>query len=72
MDSTLDTGKLKKFAQYARRSLVEQVSTKLALVLSKDSLARRENLKAVAKLEEKIARSSKLSLIHISEPTRPY
>ena len=59
MDSDLDTGKLRKFAQYARRSLVQQVSTKLGLVLSKDSLARRENVKAVAKLEEKIARSSK-------------
>jgi hypothetical protein len=55
----MDTGKLKKFAQHARRLLIEQVSGKLALVLSEGSLARRENPKAVAELEAQIAATSK-------------
>ncbi len=44
----MDTSKLKKFAQYARRSLIEQVSNKLKLVLAKDSAARRESAMVVA------------------------
>ena len=32
----MDTSKLKKFAQFARRTLGEQVSAKLALVLVTD------------------------------------
>jgi len=39
----METSKLKKFAQFARRSLVEQVSNQLKLVLAKDSVARRES-----------------------------
>ncbi|MEW8200305.1 MAG: hypothetical protein AB2777_21970, partial [Candidatus Thiodiazotropha endolucinida] len=50
----METSKLKKFAQFARRSLVEQVSNKLKLVLAKDSVARRESAEAVKKLEEQI------------------
>ena len=50
----MDTSKLKKFAQYARRSLMEQVSVKLKLVLAEGSAARRENASAVGKLEEQI------------------
>ncbi len=53
----MDTSKLKKFAQFARRSLREQVSAKLALVLSPNSAARRESPQAVKKLEEAIAQS---------------
>ncbi|WP_311058844.1 MULTISPECIES: BREX-1 system adenine-specific DNA-methyltransferase PglX [Gammaproteobacteria] len=53
----MDTSKLKKFAQFARRTLREQVSTKLALVLSPNSAARRESSQAVKKLEEAIAQS---------------
>lgn len=49
----MDTSKLKKFAQFARRSLIEQVQTKLKLVLAEDSLARRESPKAVKELENK-------------------
>ena len=30
----METAKLKKFAQFARRSLIEQVSAKLKLVLA--------------------------------------
>ncbi|MEA2038753.1 MAG: hypothetical protein U9N82_02860 [Thermodesulfobacteriota bacterium] len=50
----METSKLKKFAQYARRTLMEQVSSKLKLVLEPDSAARRENDKAVADLEKQI------------------
>ena len=53
----MDTSKLKKFAQYARRSLRDQVSTKLALVLSAGSAARREHPQAVKRLEQAIADS---------------
>ena len=37
----MDTAKLKKFAQYARRSLIDQVTSKLVLVLAEGSAARR-------------------------------
>ena len=50
----METSKLKKFAQYARRTLMEQVSSKLKLVLEPESAARRENNKAVADLEKQI------------------
>jgi len=50
----MDTSKLKRFAQFARRTLGDQVSAKLALVLSDGSAARRENAAAVKKLEEAI------------------
>ena len=50
----METAKLKKFAQFARRTLMEQVSTKLKLVLDENSLARRERGEAVQKLEEVI------------------
>ena len=53
----MDTSKLKKFAQFARRTLREQVSAKLTLVLSPNSAARRESPHAVKKLEEAIAQS---------------
>ncbi|WP_010607319.1 BREX-1 system adenine-specific DNA-methyltransferase PglX [Pseudoalteromonas maricaloris] len=49
----MDTSKLKKFAQYARRSLIEQVQSKLKLVLAEDSAARREYPHAVKELEAK-------------------
>ena len=50
----MDTTRLKKFAQYARRSLIEQVESKLKLVLAEESEARREHPKAVAELEKKL------------------
>ena len=53
----MDTSKHKKFAQSARRSLHEHVGTKLALVLSAGSAARREHPQAVTKLEQAIATS---------------
>lgn len=59
----METSKLKKFAQFARRSLIEQVSNKLKLVLAKDSVARRERAEAVKKLEEQIEAHDKEQVI---------
>ena len=53
----METAKLKKFAQFARRSLLEQVSTKLKLVLAENSAARRESTEAIKKLEEALRNS---------------
>ncbi|MCY4495632.1 MAG: BREX-1 system adenine-specific DNA-methyltransferase PglX, partial [Acidimicrobiaceae bacterium] len=47
----METAKLKKFAQLARRSLLEQVSAKLKLALAENSAARRESTEAIKKLE---------------------
>ena len=54
----MDTSKLKKFAQFARTSLMEQVGLKLSTVLAADSLARRESADAVKALEKAIAANS--------------
>ena len=59
----METAKLKKFAQYARRSLLEQVSAKLKLVLAESSAARRERAEAVKKLEKTIKEHSKEQVI---------
>jgi type II restriction/modification system DNA methylase subunit YeeA len=50
----METAKLKKFAQFARHSLREQVSAKLKMVLTEDSAARREGAEAIKRLEEAI------------------
>jgi hypothetical protein len=50
----MDRSRLKKFAQFARRSLIEQVKSKLKLVLAVDSAARREHPKAIKELEQKL------------------
>jgi len=50
----MQTAKLKKFAQFARRSLQEQVYAKLKLVLAENSEARREHAVATKKLDEAI------------------
>ncbi|MCS0585331.1 BREX-1 system adenine-specific DNA-methyltransferase PglX [Massilia pinisoli] len=59
----MDTSKLKKFAQFARRTLGEQVGAKLALVLSDASPARRERAAAVKTLEEAIKSHGKEQVI---------
>ena len=59
----METAKLKKFAQFARRSLLEQVSAKLKLVLAENSAARRESVKAVAELEKAIKDHGKEQVI---------
>jgi len=59
----METAKLKKFAQFARRSLLEQVSAKLKLVLAENSAARRESTEAIKKLEEVIKGHGKEQVI---------
>ena len=54
----METSQLKKFAQHARHSLMEQVSSKLQLVLAEDSPARRESSRVVTALEQQIKASS--------------
>ena len=50
----METTKLRRFAQYARRTLLELVAARLQLVLQPESAARRENLLAVKQLEKQI------------------
>jgi hypothetical protein len=59
----METAKLKKFAQFARRSLIDQVSGKLSLALAADSAARRESVEAIRKLEEQIKAHGKEQVI---------
>ena len=59
----METTKLKRFAQYARTTLIDTVTTKLNFVLAQDSSARREYPKAVEKLEKEINRTSKEQVI---------
>ncbi|PTN03470.1 BREX-1 system adenine-specific DNA-methyltransferase PglX [Mangrovibacterium marinum] len=59
----MNTNKLKKFAQEARRKLMEQVGARLALVLSTDSAALREKAEQLRKLQEAINSSSKAQVI---------
>ena len=59
----MEIAKLKKFAQFARRSLLEQVTAKLKLVLADESPARREGPQAIKKLEEAITDQGKEQVI---------
>lgn len=59
----METSKLKKFAQFARRSLLEQVTAKLKLVLADESPARREMPQAIKKLEEAVTDKGKEQVI---------
>ena len=59
----METAKLKKFAQFARRSLLEQVGNKFKLVLAPDSPERRESPQTIAELEKQIAASDKEQVI---------
>ena len=47
----METTKLRRFAQYARRTLMELVEARLQLVFQPGSAARRENAEAIKKLE---------------------
>ena len=51
----MDTAKLRKFAQQARRTLQAHVQAKLQLVLTPGSVARREQPGAIRQLEEAMA-----------------
>ena len=59
----MDLNALKSFAREARKELLKSVSFKLEITLSDNSLARRENYKAVIELENKIKTSSKQEVI---------
>jgi hypothetical protein len=59
----MDTSKLKKFSQFARSSLIEQVSAKLKLVLAPESAPRREQPRAVAELEGQIQAHGKEQVV---------
>jgi len=59
----METAKLKKFAQFARRSLIEQVSAKLNLVMADGSAARREQPKAIAELEKQLQEHERAQVV---------
>jgi type II restriction/modification system DNA methylase subunit YeeA len=59
----METTKLKKFAQFARRSLIDQVSGRIKIVLAETSAARRESADAVKKLEDRIKDQGKAQVI---------
>lgn len=50
----METTKLKQFAQFARRSLIEQISVKLKRVMAEDSSARRENAQVINRLDDTV------------------
>ena len=52
----MDTTKLRKFAQFARSTLIDQVAARMDAVLSDGSRARREHPKAFKKLEALVAK----------------
>jgi type II restriction/modification system DNA methylase subunit YeeA len=59
----METAKLKKFAQFARRSLMEQVAAKLKQVIADNSPARREKTKAISQLEKAVRERGKEQVI---------
>jgi len=59
----MDTGALKKFAQAARNLLIDQVTSKLDLVLAEGAPARREHPQAVKYLENAIRRDGRKQVI---------
>jgi len=59
----MNTTGLKKFAQAARRQLIEQVGARLDLVLQSDSAELREQEKAIKQLREEITKSSREAVV---------
>lgn len=59
----MNTNQLKKFAQEARRKLIDQVSVKLNYVLTSDSAELREKGTAIQKLKKALRETSKEQLI---------
>ena len=55
----MDTNRLKRFAQTARRTLMGAVTDKLSVVLAENSMARREFPQAVGELERAIREKGK-------------
>ena len=62
-ESLMDTTGLKKFAQGARRQLLEQVSSRMEQVLRSDSIEIREKAKVVEQLRGEIEAHGKLAVI---------
>ena len=59
----MDTSALKKFAQAARRQLLEQVTVRMEQVFQSDSVEIREKVQAVNELQEQIHKTSKEAVI---------
>ena len=59
----MNTNELKKFAQAARRQLMEQVESRLKLVLQRDSAEIREKERVVRDLQEQIAKTSRDAVV---------
>ncbi|UOQ83255.1 BREX-1 system adenine-specific DNA-methyltransferase PglX [Hymenobacter sp. 5414T-23] len=59
----MNTNKLKKFAQDARKKLMEQVAAKLEYVLTTDTAALRERASQVSALREELSRTTKQQLV---------
>ncbi|WP_417826824.1 BREX-1 system adenine-specific DNA-methyltransferase PglX [Thalassospira povalilytica] len=59
----MDTNALKKFAQAARNLLIDQVGSKLDIVIDHASPARREHPKAMKELDAAIARNGKAQVV---------
>jgi len=59
----MDTKALEKFAQAARRQLIDEVGSKLEQVLQTDSAELREKAAAIQELRDQIAASSKQAVI---------
>lgn len=59
----MNTNLLKKFAQDARKKLLEQVGAKLSFVLTTDSVELREKADQVSQLREELSRTGKAQLI---------
>ena len=59
----MDTNRLKRFAQTARRTLMGAVTDKLSVVLAENSMARREFPQAVGELERAIREKGKTGVV---------
>tara|TARA_R110002050_G_scaffold85747_9_gene182908 strand:- start:16375 stop:19860 length:3486 start_codon:yes stop_codon:yes gene_type:complete len=59
----MNTNNLKRFAQTARRKLIEQVGAKLELVINTDSAELREKTEQLKKLQEAINSTSKQQVV---------
>lgn len=59
----MNTNKLKRFAQAARKKLLDQVSSRLELILNTDSAELREKAVALSNLKQAINSSSKAQVI---------
>ncbi len=59
----MDTNRLKRFAQAARKKLLDQVSSRLELILNTDSAELREKAAALSSLKQAINSSSKAQVI---------